>query len=325
MIPVVHLHFHGRRTGVTRHVEDVARLLPAEVTGRALSPDVRRISWRELVARARAGPVVVHAHRPLELLAALHLRWHNPSVRVVFTRHSAGRPSRWTRTLARRADARVVLTRGAVRELGLPADVVPHGVDVERFSPPADRGAAWKALGVGGSHGIGVVGRIRPSKGQEDLARAWSVLGPRTAGWRAILVGLVTRRWRGYARGLGPLEQLGELEDMPAVYRGLTVLVQPSRSESFSLVLLEAMASGCCVVAAALPHYPELIENGVSGFLYSAGDVTALVGILEGLLSGPARAEAVGRTAAAEVRARWTLDREVEALRQLYARMERFR
>ena len=132
-------------------------------------------------------------------------------------------------------------------------------------------------------------------------------------------------RWRGYARGLGPLEQLGELEDMPAVYRGLTVLVQPSRSESFSLVLLEAMASGCCVVAATLPHYPELIENGVSGFLYSAGDVTALVGILEGLLSGPARAEAVGRTAAAEVRARWTLDREVEALRQLYARMERFR
>ncbi len=33
MIPVVHLHFHRRRTGVTRHVEDVARLLPAEVSG----------------------------------------------------------------------------------------------------------------------------------------------------------------------------------------------------------------------------------------------------------------------------------------------------
>jgi len=325
MIPVVHLHFHGRRTGVTRHVEDVARLLPAEVTGRALSPNVRPISWRELVARARAGPLVVHAHRSLELLAALHLRWHNPTVRVVFTRHSAGRPSRWTRMLARRADARVVMTRGAVRELGLPADVVPHGVDVERFSPPADRSAAWQALGVGGSHGIGVVGRIRPSKGQADLARAWAVLGRKTSGWHAVLVGLVTRRWRSYARGLEPLEQLGELEDMPAVYRGLTVLVQPSRSESFSLALLEAMASGCCVVAAALPHYPELIEHGVTGYLYRAGDVTALAGLLEPLLADPARAEAMGRAAVAEVQSRWTLDLEVGALRDLYTRMERLR
>src|SRR5262249_5654262 len=153
----------------------------------------------------------------------------------------------------------------------------------------------------------------------------WSVLGPKTSGWRAILVGLVTRRWRSYARRLEPLEQLGELEDMPALYRGLTVLVQPSRSESFSLVLLEAMASGCCVVAAALPHCPELVDHGVSGWLYPPGDVAALVGILEGLISEPARAEAVGRAAVAEVRARWTLDREVETLRDLYARMERLR
>jgi mannosyltransferase len=325
MIPVVHLHFHGRRTGVTRHVEDVVRRLPAEVAGRGLSAEVRPLGWRALLARVRAGPLVLHAHRPLELLVALHLRWHNPSVRVVFTRHSAGRPSWWTGLLARRADARVVMTRAAVRELGLPAEVVPHGVDVERFSPPADRAAAWRALGVGGTHGLGAVGRIRPSKGQEDLARAWVALGPRHSRWRAVLAGRVTRRWRGYARRLEGLGQLGELEDMPALYRGLTVVVQPSRAESFGLVLLEAMASGCCVVASALPHYPELIEHGVTGFFYPPGDVAALVGVLEPLLDEPQRAEAVGRAALAEVQARWTLSRELEALRGVYAQVERLR
>ncbi len=150
MIPVVHLHFHGRRTGVTRHVEDVVQRLPAEVTGWGPLAGVRRLSWRELRARARSGPLVLHAHRNLELLAALLLRARSRSVRVVFTRHSSGRPSGWTRFLARRADARVVLTRVALRELGLPAEVVPHGVDVGRFSPPEDRGRAWRALGVGG-------------------------------------------------------------------------------------------------------------------------------------------------------------------------------
>src|SRR6516164_5224666 len=190
MTPVVLLHFHGRRTGVTRHVEDVARRLPAVVTGWGPLRDVRRIPWRALLARARSGPVVVHAHRNFELLSALLLRWMRPSVRVVFTRHSAGRPSAWTRFLARRADARVVLTRVALRELGLRAEVVPHGVDVARFSPPADRDESWRALGVGGSHGLGAVGRIRPAKGQQDLAAAWVTLGPRFKSWRAVLAGL---------------------------------------------------------------------------------------------------------------------------------------
>jgi mannosyltransferase len=306
-------------------VEDIARLLPAEVTGWGPLEGIEWLPWGDLVVRAGAGPLVLHAHRNLELLAALLLRVFRPSVRIVFTRHSAGRPSRWTRFLARRADARVVLTRIGLRELGMGAEVVPHGVDVGRFSPPADRAGAWRALGAGGTHGIGAVGRVRPSKGQQDLAGAWAVLGPEASGWRAVLAGLVTGRWRAFADRLGGLELLGELDDMPALYRGLTVLVQPSRQESFSLVLLEAMASGCCVVAAALPHYPELVEHGVTGYLYRAGDVPGLVALLEPLLAEPAQAEAIGRAAAEEVRARWTLDAEVQALRGLYARVERLR
>lgn len=325
MSAVVHLHFHGRRTGVTRHVEDVARQLPAELAGWGLDSGVGRLGWRALRARAREGSLVVHAHRNLELLVALLIRALVPTTRVVFTRHSAGRPSGWTRFLAGRADARVVLTRVGLRALGLTAEVVPHGVDLARFTPPADRGQAWGALALGGSRGIGVVGRVRPSKGQEDLWRAWTALGPRHPGWHAVLAGRVTWRWRAFARRLVGLAQLGELDDVPALYRGLTVLLQPSRQEGFSLVLLEAMASGCCVVAAALPHYPELVEQGVTGFLYPAGDVAALVGVLEPLLADPARAEAVGRAAAAAVRARWTLEREVEALRALYARLEQLR
>lgn len=168
-------------------------------------------------------------------------------------------------------------------------------------------------------------GASGPRRGSGIFAAAWAALGPRFPRWRAVLAGLVTRRWRRFAGGLAGLEQLGEVDDAAALYRGLTLLVQPSRQESFSLVLVEAMASGCCVVAAALPHYPELVEHGVTGFLYPGGDVATLVALLESLLAEPSRAEAVGRAAVDEVRARWTLDREVEALRAVYTRVERLR
>jgi hypothetical protein len=66
-----------------------------------------------------------------------------------------------------------------------------------------------------------------------------------------------------------------------------------------------------------------MVEHGVTGFLYAPGDVPGLVALLESLLAHPSRAAAVGRAAVDEVRARWTLDAEVEALRGVYVRVER--
>ena len=326
MSQVVHLHFHPRRTGVTRHVVDVVRELPAEAFGYGLPPGTPSISVGTLWRRVRSGGRVLHAHRNLELLVALLLRALGRSVRVVFTRHSSGRPSWWTRWLARMADARVVFSPAAEVELGLPAQVVPHGVDAAGFALPDDWGRAWAGLGVGGERGLGVVGRIRPEKGQGDLAEAWRSLAPRFPAWRAVLVGRVAPADARHAEQLlatAPLVPLGERTDVARVYQGLTVLVQPSRRESFGLVVLEAMAAGCCVVAANLDHLPALVEHGRTGFLYPPGDAQALAAQLEPLLAEPARAEAVGRAAAAEVRARHGVAQEVAGLRALYAGLER--
>jgi mannosyltransferase len=326
MSPVVHLHLHRRTTGVTRHVVDVVRGLPAEAFGFGLPQGMPTLSLGALWRRVRSGPLVLHAHRNLEPLVALLLRGVGRSVRVVFTRHSAGRPTMWTRWLAGGADARVVFTEGALAEFGLPATVVAHGVDATAFPPPENRARAWAALGVGGERGLGAVGRIRPEKGQGDLAEAWRSLAPQHPSWRAVLVGRVAPADARHAEQLlstAPLVSLGERPDIPRVYQGLTVLVAPSRRESFGLVVLEAMAAGCCVVAARLDHGPALIEHGRTGFLYPPGDAQALAAALAPLLADPARAEAVGRAAAAEVRARHGLDQELAGLRSLYARGER--
>lgn len=67
----------------------------------------------------------------------------------------------------------------------------------------------------------------------------------------------------------------------PATWmRAIDVFVLPSRSESFSNALLEAMACGCCPVASNVGGSPELVKSGESGFLFSSGNCAELASIL---------------------------------------------
>jgi mannosyltransferase len=299
MTEVIHTHLHPRRTGVTRHVEDMARALPAKVYGETVTVPVA--SFSEVWRAVRSQPAIWHAHRNNELLLGLVLRLFARNLRVVYTRHSVTEPGRYSRWLMGRAD----------RVLSLQDH--PHGVDLTRFAPPADRSPAWQKLGLGGRHGIGVIGRIRPDKGQGDFAQAVKDL---PGDWRAVMVGLA--KDTAWAKGLG-IPHVDEVADIAPWYQGLTLIVQPSHVESFGLVLLEAMASGCCVIAADLPHYRALLEHGRTGFFYPVGDAKALRATLEPLLNDPARAEAIGHAAAEHARAHFGIEHEARALANLYA------
>lgn len=320
---VVHPHFHVRRTGVTGHVEAIVRALDARAVGTSLGPQVPKARWSEILRAAREGSLIWHAHRNNELLTGLMLRALFPDVRVVYTRHSATPPTVYTRLLYRRADRVVSLTGEVASTVGTPSEVVGHGVDLGRFAPPEDRAAAWGALDVGGERGIGVVGRVRPEKGQGDFVEAISPLLDGAPAWKPVLVGRTKPADAAWAQGLvarthGRIALVGEQRDVAPWYRGLSIVVQPSHSEGYSLVLLEAMASGCCVVASRLPHFPGLIEHGRTGFLYPVGDVKALRELLRELLADPARVDAVGRAAAEEARRRFGIDREAARLRDVY-------
>ena len=328
---LVHLHLHRRRTGVTRHVEDVVRALApagARAFGWALGPEVPRTTLFGLWRAARRGELVLHVHRNLELLFALALRGLTRGVRVVWTRHGAGSPSRWTAALAARAEVRVTLTEEGQRTLGLLSVVVPHGVDVHAFRPPADRAVAWTTLGLGGERGVAVVGRIRPAKGQGEAVAALARTLPDAPAWRGVLVGEARGPDAAWLTSLlrlgeGRVRAVGQQQDIRRWYQGATVVLQPSHAESFSLVLVEAMASGCCVVAARLPHYGALLEEGRTGFTYPPGDASALADVLRPLLREPERAAQVGQAAAEAARTRFPLEREVAALERLYRGGER--
>lgn len=315
---VVHPHFHARYTGATRHVESVvpalnASALETRVMGTLRDPKLPRIAWRELLARG--GDVVWHAHRVNELLVGLVLRLFKRRLRVVWTRHSTGKPAWLTSFLARRADGVVSVSPEAAETLGLPSTVITHGVDVARFATAGPR--QWSALGLGGEYGVGVIGRVRPDKGQGDFAEAVKPLLAQSPAWRAVLVGLVKPNDRAWADQLG-IHLAGEAEDVERWYRGLSIVVMPSHQESFGLVRIEAMASGCCLVTTKLNALDRMIEHGKNGFVYAPGDVKALNEILAALLRDPARAHDVGAAGAELARRELGVDREATALLELY-------
>lgn len=327
---VVHPHFHHHHTGVTTHTESIIPPLGAfaEVRwmGRLLREGLSRVSVADLLRRARYEKVIWHAHRNNELIAGLLLRRLRRNVRIVFTRHGGYPPSALTRLLARRADELITLNPENAGWMALPSTVIPHGVDLSRFRPPAEgRGPAWARLGLGGLRGVGVVGRIRENKGQADFVAAVAPLLARFPEWRAVLVGRAQGAHGAWAEGLraetsGALLLPGEQQDILPWYQGLSVLVNPSHGESFGLTLIEGMAAGCCVVASRLSHVPTLIEHGRTGFLFEPRDVRGLASLLERLLREPALAEEVGRRAAEEARARFGVEREAAAIAGVYAR-----
>jgi phosphatidylinositol alpha-mannosyltransferase len=100
-------------------------------------------------------------------------------------------------------------------------------------------------------------------------------------------------RYRDDAR----IEWLGRISDheRAARMRGCTVYCSPSvRGESFGMVLLEAMASGCALVASDLDGHRNVASDGVDALLTPVGDAAALAKALRRVLDDPGlRAELV--------------------------------
>jgi len=83
-------------------------------------------------------------------------------------------------------------------------------------------------------------------------------------------------------------------EELAACYESCEMFVLPSRGEGFGLVYLEAMAHGKPVIGGTHGGAPEVIEDGVTGYLVPHGDAAQLATSIETLLSDPALAQKMG-------------------------------
>jgi glycosyltransferase involved in cell wall biosynthesis len=173
--------------------------------------------------------------------------------------------------------------------------LVANGVDTDRFRPAARGEAVRAALGFGaGGLLVGNVARLAKVKNHALLIDAFAILRRQVPEARLTIVGEGPERRaleeRVDALALAPDARLvGALYDMPPVYRELELYVLSSHMEGTSVSILEAMASGVCVVATAVGGTPELLGQGRFGVLVPPDDPPALAAAMAGLLRDPRR------------------------------------
>tara|TARA_B110000037_G_scaffold187353_1_gene217891 strand:- start:388 stop:1122 length:735 start_codon:yes stop_codon:yes gene_type:complete len=221
------------------------------------------------------------------------------------------------------ADAVVSLTQNGADTCGVPSRIIGHGVDVERFKPVIDKVSIKRHLGINCSFSVAVIGRIRPNKGHGDFAEALAPLLHERPDLCPLAIGSALGKHKRWLEKLisktgGKLQHIEEVDDIRPWVQGVDVVVMPSHSEGFSLVVLEAMAAGVPVIAAALPHMSEIISDGENGFLYPPGDSSALSAIIARLHSEPQLTAEIGAKGAISVRQHGNLSTEVQALNRLY-------
>jgi glycosyltransferase involved in cell wall biosynthesis len=227
----------------------------------------------------------------------------------------SGRLEAPKRRLLRGFDAFVApgsASSGYLVRLGVPREritLAPNAVDPEIF------GSAARTRADGPVRLLGV-GRLAPEKGFDTLLEAAEGLPVEI---QLAGTGPEEERLRRLA---GPnVEFLGHVERdaLPALYANADVVVMPSRSDPWGMVLNEAGLAGRPLVstdAAGAAH--ELIEDGANGFRVSAGDVEALRGALRRLVDDePFRAAAGARSR--ELAARFTPEAWAQAVARAVA------
>lgn len=206
---------------------------------------------------------------------------------------------------------------------GLPLEEYPRAAQA---SKPEAR--AQFQLGAGPV--VGCVGRIKfVRKGQEVLVQAAALLKQRGVLAKYLIVGAPApgneehgERLRRLIRDLGvegDVVMPGEMADPKPAYTAMDVFVLPSaQAEPFGLVVLEAMAMGCPVVATAIGGPLSIVAEGETGFLVPPGDAAALADKLEVLLRNAALRERMAAAGRARLEAKFSFANTVNELEALY-------
>jgi glycosyltransferase involved in cell wall biosynthesis len=247
------------------------------------SPDIvahRALSW----ARARDVPAVASVHTRFETyMQYYNLHWLEPVIRAILRR------------FYRRCDAIVVpaeSTAAILRAQRMNSDISiwTRGVDRDQFNP-GRRDMGWRrAHGIkGGEMVIAFLGRIVMEKGLEAFADAIDALEKRKVKHKVLVIGDgPARAW--FEERLRQAVYTGQLvgSELGRALASADVLLNPSITEAFGNVTLEAMACGLPVVAAAATGTANLVRDGETGVLVEPGDTNGYAGALDAYARDPA-------------------------------------
>jgi glycosyltransferase involved in cell wall biosynthesis len=191
--------------------------------------------------------------------------------------------------------------------------IVRNGVDTTLFTPERSGEELRQAIDVPlGTPLVGFVGRLEHEKGPDLFLRAAEYVHHLRPDVHFVIIGdgSIRGKLNAMCTQMG-LEQhvhfVGWWENTFDIYPALDILVHTSRSDGTSLVLLEAMSSGCPTIGLAVGGIPEIIENENTGLIAGAGDWEAVGIKTVQLLEQPERLQSMAAAARCRVKQHFDL------------------
>ncbi len=216
---------------------------------------------------------------------------------------------------------------------GLPLVTIHNGLDPAQMRVTRDPAQIRAELGVSaGARLVGIVGNIKPWKGQEVVIRAMAKLRDEHPDVVCLLIGDTSPDDMAYRERMHALISelgldrrvliTGFKQDIANYVNALAIQIHASVApEPFGRVLLEAMALEKPLVASGDGAVPEILVDGVTGYLFPPNDADALAARLRELLADPAAVAAMGRAGRQRLEAEFSITRNVAETQRLYERL----
>jgi mannosyltransferase len=320
---LIHTHFHKRRTGVTRSIENVLPFFEEKfetylygfgAKGKYISTTaLKKILFSD-------KEVVVHCHRNNEIMRMLFFRFLGAKFTLIATRHAETVPSGLTLKLLKKADTVVTLIKSMSEKLGIENTIVGHGIAIDVFKP--NENSTLKNIRQ--EHIILCAGRVRKAKGHLVLLEAVKVLKEHK-NWALVIAGTVDKS--DFLAELKTISKKHSIEnqvyfvdetpDIISYYQASKIVIVPSYSEGFSLVTAEAMACGCSVIATKnVGVHSALITHSKNGYLFEAGNSIQLKSLIEKSITN--EIPLLGTEARNEILENWSAKKEAANLMAVY-------
>lgn len=275
-----------------------------------------------LAARLAGVPIVIHTFHG-HVLHGYYSPWQNRALQCM------------ERALACFSDRLVAVSERVKQDLigykvagPRKISVIPLGLDLEPFSTARrGRGGFRRQMGINADAKlIGIVGRIVPIKNHALFIEAAARIAAVEPAARFVVVGDGALRGmiENQARRLDIAERIaftGWRSDLAQIYADLDALVVTSKNEGTPLSAIEAMATGCPVVATSVGGIPDIITDRITGRLCAPGDADGISRAVIELLSDSFEAARIGTNAMSAAHQRFAVERLISDMDKLYSQI----
>jgi L-malate glycosyltransferase len=282
---------------------------------------------------------LLHIHLPYTGILGRVASRMAPVKAVVYTEHNLWERYHWLTGAANRFtfgynDAVIAVSdevensiRSRYRVNGKPKlCTIPNGVDVDQLALDArDSQGVKPEFGIPQDNRLVVhVANFTPKKRHEDLIRAARMVVDRDPQTSFLLVGQgpLEADIRAQARAQNLQDNVvfaGFRTDAPRIIAAADVFVLPSLYEGLPIAMLEAMALGRPVVASRVGGVPQVISDGIDGFLVDPLEPGQLAEKVLAVLHDPKLQQKLSTNAVKTVREHFSVERMVASIESLYA------